>query len=87
MATNAIVQARIDGNIKKEASTVLASIGLTISDAMRLLLIRIAHDHAMPFEPLIPNKETIAAMKEARGGKLQSFKTVKNLMDDLNADD
>ena len=87
MAANAIVQARIDGNIKKEASTVLASIGLTVSDAMRLLLIRIAHDHAMPFEPLIPNKETIAAMKEARSGKLQSFKTVKNLMDDLNADD
>ncbi len=87
MSANAIVQARINGAIKKEAAIVLAAMGLTISDAMRLLLVRIAHDHALPFDPLTPNKETIAAMKEARHGKLQSFKSVKSLMDDLNEDD
>ena len=38
-------------------------------------------------DPLIPNAKTIAAMKEARKGKLASFKNVKYLMDDLNADD
>ncbi len=87
MATNAIVQARIDSGVKEEAATALAAMGLTVSDAVRLLLVRVAHDHALPFEPLIPNKETIAAMKQARKGKLQSFKTVKDLMDNLNADD
>ena len=87
MAANAIVQARVNESIKKEAAAVLEAMGLTISDAMRLLLIRVARDHALPFEPLIPNEKTIAAMKEARQGKLASFKSVKALMDDLNADD
>lgn len=87
MTANALVQARIDGAIKEEAASVLASMGLTVSDAVRILLIRVARDHAFPFEPLTPNAKTIAAMKEARKGKLTSFKNVKDLMDDLNADD
>ena len=80
-------QARIDASIKEEAATVLATIGLTVSDAVRLLLTRVAHDHAFPFDPLIPNAETIAAMKEARHGKLKSFDTIEDLMADLNAKD
>lgn len=87
MLANAIVQARVNEAVKKEAAAVLEAMGLTISDAMRLLLVRVAHDHALPFEPLIPNEKTVAAMKEARRGKLVSFKDVKGLMDDLNADD
>jgi DNA-damage-inducible protein J len=72
MAANALVQTRIDGAIKKEASVVLESIGLTVSDAVRLMLTRVAQDKALPFEPLIPNKKTLAAMKEARAGKLET---------------
>lgn len=87
MAENAVVRARIDGRIKEEASTVLASMGLTVSDAFRLLLIRIAREKALPFEPLVPNAETIEAMREARRGKLASFATVDDLMADLDADD
>ena len=71
MPTNAVVRARIDGQIKEEAATVLASMGLTVSDAFRLLLTRIAKEKALPFEPLIPNKETIDAMRAARQGKLK----------------
>ncbi len=87
MTTNALVQARIDKAIKEEAATVLAAMGLTVSDAVRLLLVRVARDHALPFEPLIPNAKTIAAMKEAREGKLPSFNNVKELMEDLHAKD
>lgn len=87
MPANAMIQARIDSKVKEEAATVLAAMGLTVSDAMRLLLVRIAHDHALPFEPLIPNKATIAAMKEAREGKLQSFNSVQDFMDSLDEDD
>lgn len=85
MSANAIVQARINVAIKEEAASVLATMGLTVSDAVRLLLVRVAHDHALPFEPLVPNKKTISAMKEARKGKLTSFKTVKDLLGYLNA--
>ena len=87
MTTNAVVRARIDEHIKEEASAVLASMGLTVSDAFRMLLTRIAKEHALPFEPLIPNQQTINAMKEARLGQLKSFKTVQSLMDDLNNED
>ena len=87
MAANTLVQARIDGAVKEEAATVLAAMGLTISDAMRLLLIRVAHDHALPFDPLIPNEQTIEAMKEARAGKLTAFASTAALMADLDADD
>ena len=87
MAANALVQTRINGAVKAEAAAVLATMGLTVSDAVRLLLTRIAHDKALPFEPLRPNAETIAAMEEARSGKLESFDSIEALMADLNADD
>lgn len=87
MAANAVVRARIDGNIKEEATAVLAAIGLTPSDAFRILMTRVAREKALPFEPLIPNAESIEAMKEARKGKLKSFSSVDDLMTDLNAED
>ncbi len=87
MSANAVVRARIDGHIKEEAAAVLASMGLTVSDAFRLMLTRVAREKALPFEPLVPNEKTIKAMKEARRGGLKSFSTVDSLMADLNADD
>ncbi|MBI5430663.1 MAG: type II toxin-antitoxin system RelB/DinJ family antitoxin [Nitrosomonadales bacterium] len=88
MATNTVVRARIDEHIKEEASVVLAAMGLTVSDAFRIMLTRIAREKALPFGPLIPNAVTIQAMKEARrAGKRKSFKNVDDLMADLNADD
>jgi DNA-damage-inducible protein J len=87
MPTNAVVRARIDEHTKEEASAVLAAMGLTVSDAFRIMLTRIAREKALPFEPLVPNATTIAAMKEARQGSLKSFATVQDLMADLNADD
>lgn len=70
MTANALVQARVAETVKEEAAVVLASLGLTVSDAVRLLLTRIAQEKALPFEPLVPNEATIAAVREARSGKL-----------------
>lgn len=87
MATNSLVQTRIDVALKEEAAAVLATMGLTVSDAVRMMLIRVAHDKALPFEPLRPNADTVAAMQEARRGKLKRFDSVEALMADLDADD
>ncbi len=87
MSANAVVRARINESIKEEAAIVLAAMGMTVSDAFRMMLTRIAQDKALPFEPLIPNADTLAAMKEARAGKLPSFNNIDALMADLNADD
>jgi DNA-damage-inducible protein J len=87
MAHNALVQARIDSEVKEEASTVLEAMGLTISDAVRLMLTRVAREKTLPFEPLSPNEETIEAMREARKGRLPRFSSVDELMADLNEGD
>ena len=84
---NHLVQARVDREVKEEAATVLAAMGLTVSDAVRLLLTRVAREKALPFAPLVPNAETIAAMKEARAGNLPRFQDVNCLLDELHADD
>ena len=87
MSDNTIVRARIDGRIKEEAAVVLSAMGLTVSDAFRMMMTRIAAEKALPFEPLVHNGETIEAMREARKGGLLRFKTVEALFADLNAGD
>lgn len=86
MASNGMVQARIDNTVKAEAAAVLASIGLTVSDAVRLMLVRVAHDKALPFNPLVPNAETIAALQDAERGNTKRFTSVEALFEDLHAD-
>lgn len=87
MPANAIVRARIDARVKEEATAIYAAAGLTLSDAFRMLLMRTVADRALPFAPLTPNKETVAAMKAARRGNLVKVGTVDRLLADLHADD
>jgi len=87
MAESSVVRARIDERIKREATDVLASIGLTVSDAFRLLLVRVAHEGALPFEPLVPNRKTIAALRATRRGMVKRVGSSKDLLAELNADD
>ena len=85
MTQNAVVRARIDEATKTEAAAVLESMGLSLSDAFRLLLKRVAAEKALPFEPLVPNAETIEAMKAARRGELVTAGKPADLLASLNA--
>lgn len=85
--SNTIVRARIDDGVKQEAAAVLAAMGLTVSDAFRMMMTRIAREKALPFEPLVPNAETIEAMRAARRGELIHVGSVANLLTVLTADD
>jgi DNA-damage-inducible protein J len=84
MAENSVVRARIDERTKRDAAAALKKIGLTLSDAFRLLLVRVAAEKALPFEPLNPNAETIAAMKAARRGELIKVGKPDKLLGNLN---
>jgi DNA-damage-inducible protein J len=86
MTANSVVRARIDEKIKQEAAAVLSAMGLTVSDAFRLMMVKIAKEKALPFEPLVPNDETIEAMKAARRGELVTAGPPGNLLASLNAD-
>lgn len=87
MAIDEVVRARIDSGLKKEASAVLSAMGLSLSDAIRLLLIRLVSDKAFPFDLRIPNAETQAAMRESRSGKVKRFGDVAELRAHLDVDD
>ena len=86
MTKNSVVRARIDEATKVEAAAVLATMGLPLSDAFRLLLKRIAAEKALPFEPLVPNAETVAAVKAARRGDVTTAGRPSDLVTSLNAD-
>ena|SRR5271165_6838502 len=86
MSANTIVRARIDEKIKNEAADVLRAMGLTVSDAFRMMMVKIAKEKALPFEPLVPNEETIEAMKAARRGELATVGPPGKLLASLNAD-
>ena len=86
MSTNSIVRARIDERTKAEATAVLKAMGLTVSDAFRLMMVKIAKEKALPFAPLVPNEETIEAMKAARRGELTKVGSPSKLVASLNED-
>jgi DNA-damage-inducible protein J len=87
MPANAVVRARIDARVKEEATAIYAAAGLTLSDAFRMMLMKTVAERALPFEPLMPNAETVEAMKAARRGELTTIGSIDNLMADLHADD
>jgi DNA-damage-inducible protein J len=87
MSAGSVGRARIDEAVKAEASAVLKAMGLTVSDAFRLMMVRIAADKALPFEPLVPNPETIEAMRAARRGEVVSAGDPDRLLTSLNAGD
>ena len=81
------VRARIDTNTKERAADALAAMGLSISDAIRLLMLRVADERRLPFEVKVPNTATRKAIAELEAGKGKSFGSVEALMSDLHADD
>jgi DNA-damage-inducible protein J len=87
MPANVVVRARIDARVKEEATAIYAAAGLTLSDAFRMLLMRTVAERALPFDPLVPNEETVEAMKAARRGEVVKVGSVENLLTDLHADD
>lgn len=65
MAATTMVHVRLDEEIKDEATNALAAMGLTLSAAVKIFLMRVAAEKALPFELRVPNAETVAAMQEA----------------------
>ena len=70
--------------MKARAERALAAMGLSLSDAVRVLLFRVAAEKALPFDVRVPNATTRTAMKELQNSKLQRFGSVDDLMADLN---
>jgi len=87
MPATEMVHVRVNKRIKAEAAKTLSAMGLSVSDAVRVLLTRVAAEKALPFEVKVPNAATRSAMDEARRGGLRKFDRVSDLLADLNAED
>ncbi|HET6375085.1 MAG TPA: type II toxin-antitoxin system RelB/DinJ family antitoxin, partial [Methylocella sp.] len=65
MATSTTVRARIDEQVKKQAAHVLKNMGLSVSDAIRMMLVRVASEKALPFDFKVPNAVTARTLRKA----------------------
>lgn len=86
MAQTTMLHVRVDDDVKAQATEALASVGLSVSDAVRLFLKRVITDQAFPLELKVPNAETRAAMEESRQmmkARIARFKTADALFNDL----
>ena len=86
MATTTMVHVRVDEKIKAQATETLAAMGLSVSDAVRVFLMRVVANKQLPFELKVPNSETRAAMAEAdeiARTRRARFSTAAELFDDL----
>jgi len=81
------VRARIDTETKERAAAALEAMGLSISDAIRLLMLRVADEQRLPFDIKVPNATTKKAIAELEAGNGKKFASVDDLMADLHADD
>lgn len=83
---NTYVRARIDIETKERAADALEAMGLSISDAIRLLMLRVADERRLPFDVKVPNATTRNAIAELESGKGKKFLSIDDLMTDLHAD-
>ncbi len=83
MNADTVVRARIDSDTKARAAEALHDMGLTVSDAIRLLLLRVADEKRLPFAVQVPNAVTLKAMKELDEGKGKRFASAEELFEDL----
>ena len=86
MAATTMIHVRVDEKTKAQATKALTAMGLSISDAVRVLLLRVAAEKRLPFDIKVPNAQTRAAMAEAEELLRQRrarFATAEELFDDL----
>ena len=84
MADRAMLHVRVDEGVKARAGVALAAMGLSMSEAVRVFLHRVAADQALPFALTVPNAETRAAMEEGRALGRGRHATGAALIDDLD---
>lgn len=81
------VRARIDAGTKERATAALEAMGLSVSDAIRLLMLRVADEQRLPFDVKVPKAKTKKAIAELKAGKGKKFSSVDDLMADLHEGD
>lgn len=85
MTSDSVVRARIEEDLKDRAAEILAAAGLTTSGAIRLFLLKVVEEEALPFEVRRPNQTTLNSIRAAKSGKVRTAKNSTDLIKKLNA--
>ena len=80
-----MVHVRIEQGVKDKAAKALANMGLSVSDAIRMMLVRVAAEEALPFDVRVPNRTTVKAMEAADRGEGRRFDSAEALLKDLGS--
>ena len=83
MAATTMVHVRVDEAVKEKAAATLEKMGISVSDAVRMMLVRVADEKALPFEVRVPNATTVRAMRAADRKKGKRFRSVEAALKDL----
>ena len=78
-----MVHVRVDEKTKQRATKTLAAMGISVSDAVRMMLIRVVAEKALPFDVKVPNATTLKAMRAADKGQGKRHKSTDALFKDL----
>ena len=81
---DAVVRARVTSDVKAQASAIFKSMGLTTSDAIRMMLVQVVTEKALPFEIKSPNAATREALEASRAGDTTSFSSLDDMFAELN---
>ena len=81
--TTTMVHVRVDEKVKAKAAATLAKMGISVSDAVRMMLVRVAAEKALPFEVRVPNAATVRAMRSADKKEGKRFRSSDALFEDL----
>ena len=84
MAKTAMINARIEPQLKQDVEVILDDLGLTTTEAVTLFFKRVKNYRGLPFEVRLPNARTRQAIEQARKGKVRRFRSVKELAAELN---
>ena len=80
-----MVHVRIEQGVKDKAAKALANMGLSVSDAIRMMLVRVVAEEALPFDVRVPNATTVKAMEAADRGEGRRFDSAEALLKDLGS--
>jgi DNA-damage-inducible protein J len=83
MPSTTMVHAPVDEKVKEQASATLAKMGISVSDDVRMMLVRVTAEKALPFEVRVPNPTTVKAMQSAEKKRGKRFRSPKALFEDL----
>ena len=83
MAKSAMIRARTEPGLKAQVDRIFHKLGLSCSEAINLFFKQVTLKKGIPFDVTIPNKTTLAAMKDTEEGKTHKAKGLADLFKQL----